>query len=143
MIELIQLGPADYERLVELWLRAGLPFRAGGRDSQNAFSQQLTSGVQAILAYQQGDMLIAAVVVTHDSRKGWINRLAVDPAWQRRGIGSRLITAAEEYLADQGIQIVAALIHTDNKRSIAAFHKAGYVTESDILYLCKRPGPDF
>jgi ribosomal protein S18 acetylase RimI-like enzyme len=68
--------------------------------------------------------------------------LAVDPAWQRRGIGSSLITAAEEYLHDQGIQIIAALIHRDNKRSIAAFHKAGYAPDSDILYFSKRPGSD-
>jgi ribosomal protein S18 acetylase RimI-like enzyme len=128
--------------LVNLWQRTGLPFRAGGRDSRVAFAQQLTSGIQAVLAYQEGDTLIAAVVVTHDSRKGWINRLAVDPTWQRQGLGSRLITAAENYLHAQGIQIIAALIHSNNKRSIAAFQKAGYLLDSDVLYFAKRPSMD-
>ena len=138
-MELTQLTPADYVRMVELWQRAGLPFRSGGRDSQDAFAQQLASGVQIVLAYQEGDELIGVLVVTHDSRKGWINRLAVDPSWQHQGIGLRLIRAAEEYLHKQGIQVIAILIHRDNERSIATFRQAGYNLEPDVLYFSKRP----
>lgn len=90
-MDLIRLGPGDYERVVELWRQAGLPIKPAGRDSKEAFARQLASDVQAILAYQIGSELIGAVVTTHDSRKGWINRLAVHPAWQRQGIGTRLI----------------------------------------------------
>jgi ribosomal protein S18 acetylase RimI-like enzyme len=125
--------------MVELWQRANLPFRSGGRDSQDAFAQQLASGVQIVLAYQEGDELIGVLVVTHDSRKGWINRLAVDPSWQHQGIGLRLIRAAEEYLHEQGIQVIAVLIDRDNERSIATFRQAGYNLEPDVLYLSKRP----
>lgn len=138
-MELTRLIPADYVRMVELWQRVGLPFRSGGRDSQDAFAQQLASGVQIVLAYQEGDELIGVLVVTHDSRKGWINRLAVDPSWQHQGIGLRLIRAAEEYLHEQGIQVIAVLIDRDNERSIATFRQAGYNLEPDVLYLSKRP----
>ena len=138
-MELTRLTPADYVRMVELWQRASLPFRSGGRDSQDAFAQQLASGVQIVLAYQQGNELIGVIVVTHDSRKGWLNRLAVDPGWRRQGIGLHLIRAAEEYLHDQGIQVIAVLIHSDNERSITTFRQAGYNLEPDVLYLSKRP----
>ncbi len=138
-MELTRLTPADYVRMVELWQRAGLTFRSGGRDSQDACAQQLASGVQIVLAYQQGNELIGVIVVTHDSRKGWLNRLAVDPSWRRQGIGLRLIRAAEEYLHDQGIQVIAVLIHSNNERSITTFRQAGYNSEPDVLYLTKRP----
>jgi ribosomal protein S18 acetylase RimI-like enzyme len=121
-------------------MAAGQPsFPTCGRDSQDAFAQQLASGVQIVLAYQEGDELIGVLVVTHDSRKGWINRLAVDPSWQHQGIGLRLIRAAEEYLHEQGIQVIAVLIDRDNERSIATFRQAGYNLEPDVLYLSKRP----
>jgi len=138
-VELIQLTPADYMRMVKLWQRANLPIRLGGRDSQDAFAQQLASGVQIILAYQQEGKLIGVIVVTHDSRKGWLNRLAVDPGWRRQGIGLRLIREAEDYLHNQGIQVIAVLINSDNERSTATFQQAGYNLEPDVLYLSKRP----
>lgn len=134
-----QLGPADYDRVADLWRRAGLPFRTTGRDSKEAFSRQLSSGIQTILGCVKDSELIGVIVATHDSRKGWINRLAVDPAWQRQGIGSLLIEAAEDELKQQGIQVIAALIFETNLRSIAAFENAGYEADKRILYFSKRP----
>jgi ribosomal protein S18 acetylase RimI-like enzyme len=138
---LVQLSAADFGRIVDLWRRAGLPFRVTGRDSQEAFAGQLESGMQTVLGYQDGDDLLGVILVTHDSRKGWINRLAVDPASRRQGIGTRLIAAAEKHLQSQGIQVFAALIHEDNRESIVAFGQAGYVHTPDVLYFSKRRDP--
>jgi ribosomal protein S18 acetylase RimI-like enzyme len=141
MMHLVQLAATDFERIVDLWQRAGLPFRPTGRDSQEGFARQLEAGVQTVLGYQSGADLLGVILVTHDSRKGWINRLAVDPAFRRQGIGTSLIAAAEEYLQRQGIQVFAALIHEDNQESIAAFGKAGYACIREVLYFSKRLDP--
>jgi ribosomal protein S18 acetylase RimI-like enzyme len=141
MRHLVQLGAADFERIVDLWQSAGLPFRPNGRDSREAFTSQLEAGVQTVLGYQSGADLLGAILITHDSRKGWINRLAVDPAFRRQGIGTSLIVAAEEYLQSQGIQVFAALIHEDNQESIAIFGKAGYARRREVLYFSKRLDP--
>ena len=97
----------------------------------------------AILGLRVGDRLMGAVIVTHDSRKGWINRLAVDPNTRRRGYGSRLVEAAEALLREQGINIIAALVESSNDVSVALFREAGY-TEIDggIHYLTKRDGEE-
>lgn len=137
-MQIKRLAPVDYDRVLDLWLRAGLPIRASGRDSKEAFSRQLTSGTQTILGYKKDGDLIGVIVATHDSRKGWINRLAVDPNWQRQGIGSLLIEAAEEELKRQGVKVIAALIFESNVRSIAAFKKAGYEADTRIRYFSKR-----
>jgi len=134
----------DYDQLTALWQCAGLhSVRPQGRDSRAALARQLQSGVQTILGLEIEGQLIGAVVATHDSRKGWINRLVVDPAHRRQGHATRLIAAAEQALRDQGMQIIAALIETDNPGSLALFRQAGYVEfDEGIHYVSKRDSRD-
>jgi len=139
-----RLGPEDYGALLALWQRAGLhSLKPRGRDSRAALARQLASGVQTILGLEVDGQLVGAVVVSHDSRKGWINRLAVDPGQRRRGYGARLVAAAEEVLREQGMRVIAALVESDNPASLALFRKAGYVEiDAGIHYLTKRDGDE-
>lgn len=141
-MDLIQLSAADYDRVVELWRLAGLPFRAKGRDARQAFIKQLESGVQTVLGLEQQGELVGVVVATHDGRKGWVNRLAIDPAHRRQGFALALIEAAEEHLSQQGIEVIATLIEAQNNVSRELFLRAGYQEHPDILYASKRPSSD-
>jgi ribosomal protein S18 acetylase RimI-like enzyme len=139
-----RLGLEDYDTLLALWRRAGLhSVKPQGRDSREALAQQLATGVMTIFGLDVKGQLAAAVIVTHDSRKGWINRLAVDPDYRRLGYGMRLIEAAEALLQEQGIPVTAALVMSDNAASLALFQKEGYVeVDFGIHYLTKREGDD-
>jgi ribosomal protein S18 acetylase RimI-like enzyme len=143
-LQIRRLGLGDYDALVALWQRAGLhSLKPQGRDSRAGLARQLASGVQTILGLEVDGQLVGAVVATHDSRKGWINRLAVDPDYRQRGHGGRLIAAAEEALRAQGMQVIAALVESDNPASLALFRTAGYVEiDPGIHYLTKRDGDD-
>ena len=138
----VYLTAADYPRIMALWEQAGLSIRPHGRDSQPALARQLAGGIQVILGLEEADRLVGVIVVTHDSRKGWLNRLAIDPAYRRQGLGLRLIQAAEEHLRSQGIEVIGALIEDWNSTSLALFAKAGYADHPGIRYLSKRPGPE-
>ena len=139
-----QLGPEDYDRLISLWLRAGLhSIRPKGRDSREALVRQMESGILKVLGLEMDGRMIGAVVTTHDSRKGWINRLAVDPDFRRQGCAQRLLEAAENVLHDQGIHIIAALIEGDNAASLSLFNRAGYQeVDTRMHYLSKRENPN-
>lgn len=135
-----ELSLDDYDNLLALWRKAGLhSLKPRGRDSRASVARQLESGVQTILGLEVDGHLVGAVVATHDSRKGWINRLAVAPAYRRRGYGARLIEAAEHTLRGQGMRIIAALIESDNPASLALFRKVGYVeVDKGMHYVSKR-----
>lgn len=136
------LGLPDYPAILDLWQRAGLTsIRPLGRDSYDSFAHQLTGGLQHIIGLHHGDQLVAVIVATHDGRKGWLNRLAVDPLHRRRGLGRRLIAAADEWLSAQGLEIWAVLIEEDNETSLELFQSQGYVLGRHILYLSKRRDP--
>lgn len=128
----------DYDAVSQLWQQAGLHVRLGGRDSREQFARQVADDRQTVIGVRDGDRLVGVVITTHDGRKGWINRLAVAPDYQRQGIARRLIGEAEQVLKSQGMQVIAALIEDWNKPSLALFAQAGYSDYEDIHYVTKR-----
>ena len=136
------LGTADYEEILRLWERAGLSVRLEGRDARDTFARQMADHRQRIVGLRAGTKLVAVVVLTHDGRKGWINRLAVDPAHRRRGLAGRLIAEAERWFTeDQGLEIWAALIEGANRDSQALFAALDY-QRHDVVYVSKRTRPE-
>jgi ribosomal protein S18 acetylase RimI-like enzyme len=137
-MELKTLGIEDYDAVMALWRRSGLPTRPLGRDSREAFARQFENGVQTVLGLEEAGQLIGVIIATHDGRKGWINRLAVDPDRRRQGHARRLIVAAEEALRAQGMHVIAVLIENHNAASLTLFEQAGYLRADHVCYLSKR-----
>ncbi|MCI2424850.1 GNAT family N-acetyltransferase [Candidatus Acetothermia bacterium] len=140
-IKIRRLTRDDYEALCALWKEAGLPFKPNGRDQQEKIAQQIESPCSIFLAAEQEGEFVGVILGTHDSRKGWINRLAVSPRYQQQGIATRLVSAVEEQLREQGIEIIAVLIEDWNKISLRLFERLGYMRHDDIVYYTKRKDP--
>ena len=139
-----QLDASHYSALIELWTTVGLPLKPRGRDSEAEYRRQLTLPQLAFFGLfdDNNDRLVATILVSHDGRKGWLNRLAVQPDYRRRGLGRRLINHAEEWLREQDIGIYACLIEGGNDTSLATFESCGYLDFDGIHYLTKRVKPD-
>jgi len=137
-MEIRRLQVEDYPRLVELWSKAGLPFKPKGRDSPQAIAKQMKENPDFFIGAFENGKLIGAVIASSDGRKGWINRLAVDPEYRRRGIAKAWTTEAEKALRQKGLKIFCALIEDSNKASKELFRKCGYVEHRDIIYFSKR-----
>ncbi len=137
-----QLSLSNYPEVLELWELVGLNPRVDGRDHPDRVKEQLESGNVTLLGKFDNNKLIGVVLVTHDERKGWINRLAVHPANQNQGIGKELVLAAEEHLLnDKQIEVYSALIFEDNTTSKLCFHNAGYTNWEEVSYFSKRVKP--
>jgi ribosomal protein S18 acetylase RimI-like enzyme len=145
MIESLDIRPfriEDYDTVISLWKRSRLPYRPKGRDTRERIDHELESANAVFLVAEHQEEIIGSVFATHDGRKGWINRLTVDPQWRRRGIAARLIQEAERLLADQGIQIIACLIEDWNADSKRFFESIGYKRFDRISYFTKKEHPD-
>lgn len=141
MPNLRHLTVDDYDAIIRLWKEAGLEsVRLQGRDSHDAFAAQLAAG-QRVIGLEDAGQLIGAVLVTHDTRKGWINRLAVHPDHRRKGYATELIAAAERELHELGFRMFAVLIEADNNASRELFAREGYKAH-DIVYMSKRNSDD-
>lgn len=132
-----QAEPADYDAIVELWLAAGLGVRPEGRESRSAFMRQLNHFGDLYLVAVDGNRLVGVVLGSHDHRKGWINRLAVHPAYRRCGVATALVRACEAALWSHQIGIIAALVELENDASAAFFEGLGYRCDVPVRYLRK------
>ncbi len=137
-MEIRRLTINDYEEMNKLWTRAGLPFKPKGRDSKKAIAMQMQSNPDFFLGAFEDNHFVGAVILSCDTRKGWINRLAIDPDFRHRGIAKALVAESEKTLRKHGIRIFCALIEDYNKASKELFKKCGYVEHSDIVYFSKR-----
>ncbi|MGC8662888.1 MAG: GNAT family N-acetyltransferase [Thermoplasmata archaeon] len=132
------LSIKDYSKIVELWKKAGLKFNPDGRDNERAISEQMIKQPNMFLGAFDNEKLVGIALLTDDGRKGWINRLAVDPEYRRKGVAKELIRRAEELFRSRGIFLFAALIEDWNTPSQTLFEKIGYKKHSDIYYFSKR-----
>lgn len=90
------------------------------------------------LGAEEEGKLVGVVIATYDGRKGWLNRIAVDPAYRGKGLGLKLTRVGERALRKRGAKIIALLVERSNLASLNLAQKAGYVIAEDILYLTKR-----
>jgi len=136
------LSVEDYDTIIDCWTRAGLSHRPKGRDARSHISREIEGGTATFLAAMQEEIVVGLVLVTHDGRKGWINRLAVLPEYRQLGIGRSLVRKAERILQEQGILIVTCLIEAENPLSMRFFESLEYVRHPEIVYFAKRMVPD-
>jgi len=133
-----RLSVNDYDEIVKLWSRANLPFKPKGRDSEEAIAVQMKATPEFFLGAFVHNRLVGTVIISCDTRKGWINRLAVDLDYRKRGIAKALIAESEKILRKRGIRIFCALIEDYNAVSKKLFKECDYVEHHDIIYFSKR-----
>ena len=137
-MDIRSLTTKDYEALVRVWEEAGLPYRPKGRDGREQMARQIENHPDLYIGAFESDELVGVVIGNYDGRKGTINRLAVLPRCQRKGIATALVDSCEKALRARGVEVISTLIETPNDPSVAFFKRVGYVVHEDIVYLSKR-----
>jgi N-acetylglutamate synthase len=115
----------DYEAAVELWKRVeGLDVAEGDdRETIRRFLKQ-NAGLSRVAI--DGPTIVGAVLCGHDGRRGYIYHLAVDPAYQWRGLGKRLIDECLAGLKRVGLERANILVAKDNPRGREFWRRCGW-----------------
>lgn len=132
----------DYESIIHIWQRAGLPYKPGGRDSRKMMTTEMSHDYCAYFGLFDSNTMIGLGIANFDGRRGWINRVAIDPEFRGQGLAGLLIEALESFLRELGAVVICALIEEINTPSMDCFEKAGFTCEPTFRYFTKRDSAD-
>jgi N-acetylglutamate synthase len=131
----------DYDGVIKLWREANIPIRPQGRDSREKIKQQIENGITIFLVAEIEGKIVGVVLGTHDGRKGWINRLAVDVNYRRQHIAVKLVQELEHRFDQIGLDVTACLIEEENSISMEFFKELGFAEWSG-KYFSRRKSPE-
>jgi ribosomal protein S18 acetylase RimI-like enzyme len=128
-LRLREFTMADYEVVEELWRRAGLWMRPSDAPEQVAL--KLRRDPDLFLVACVGACTVGVTMGGWDGRRAYVYHLAVDPQWQRRGVGDRLMDELEKRFRVKGALKAKLQIMVGNDASVAFFAARGYRLETD------------
>jgi len=70
--------------------------------------------------------VVGSIIAAFDGWRGYIYRLAVHPAFRRKGIARRLVDSAHESFASWGAKRITALVETDHPWAVSFWSAVGY-----------------
>ncbi|MDQ0507557.1 GNAT family acetyltransferase [Xanthobacter agilis] len=126
------LEEADIPALVDLWARAGLIRPWNDPHADIALARR--GPHSTILAMKAGPTLLGAVMVGHDGHRGWVYYLAIDPDHQRQGLGSLILSAAQDWLRARAVPKLMLMVRPDNADVRAFYHAEGFIEEPRIVF---------
>ena len=130
-LRMAQLDDAEnIARLVNAAFRAERFFTDGDRTNPEKVRELLQKG--KFLLMEEGGKLTGCVYVELRGDRGYFGLLAVEPALQRSGLGSRMVAAAEDYCRAADFRFMDLTIVNLRTELPAFYHRLGY-TESGTL----------
>lgn len=131
--------PADSEAVVELWRDCGLvrPWNDPTKD----IARKLNVQAEWFLVGTLDDQIVATVMAGYDGHRGWINYLAVAPAFRSQGLGQTIMKEAENRLKAVGCPKINLQIRRDNLSAIQFYERIGF-SRDDVVSYGKRLIPD-
>jgi len=126
---------SDKKDIIQLWQDCGLivPWNDPQRDIERKLSVQ----PELFLIGLINDTIIATAMVGYEGHRGWVNYLAVEPKFQRQGVGKQMMEEAEHRLLNLGCPKIQVQMRNTNAGVIKFYRKLGYL-QDEVVNLGKR-----
>jgi ribosomal protein S18 acetylase RimI-like enzyme len=122
----------DENAVVDLWRACGLV--VGNGDLVRDFRAVRAKPASDILAaFDQQGALIGSIAVGHDSNRGWLHYVSVDPTRRKHGVGRDLVRAAEQWLAARDVVDVHLTVRSANADVVRFYEQIGYGAVPSIM----------
>ena len=125
----------DEDAVVDLWLQCQLvvPWNNPRKD----IARKLKVNPEMFLVGLLKGKVIASIMGGYEGHRGWINYLAVNPAYQRQNIGIRMVEVVEQRLRSMGCAKICLQVRLTNPVAISFYESIGYKNDQ-VVGLGKR-----
>jgi GNAT superfamily N-acetyltransferase len=144
-------GPQDVARLREIATAAYAPYvsRIGKQPAPMTADYAAAVAEDEVWVAVAGDVIVGLLVLVPAADHLLLENVAVDPGWQGRGIGARLLAVAEERAAHAGLAEIRLYTNAAMTENIAYYPGHGYIETHrgqgdgfDRVYFSKRLDAD-
>ncbi|MEV0173842.1 GNAT family N-acetyltransferase [Streptomyces sp. NPDC050803] len=122
-------GPEDLDTVLAFWKTAAEGTSIS--DDRAGVERLVARDPEALVLAERNGELVGTVIAGFDGWRCHLYRLAVHPDRRRQGIGSALLTAAEERFVALGGRRGDAMVLQRNELAHHAWHAAGYAPQEE------------
>jgi ribosomal protein S18 acetylase RimI-like enzyme len=130
-------GIEDYDAVFALWQQSDGICINSVDDSREGIARYLGRNPSSCFVAEATGGIVGAVLSGHNGRSGDIHHACVANEHQSSGIGTRLVDAALEALAAEGISHVVLHVYQSNEAGRAFWEKHGFESFSELIYYSK------
>ncbi|WP_141433145.1 GNAT family acetyltransferase [Bacillus sp. 03113] len=124
----------DFDAVTNLWKKAGLILSRS--DTFEGMKEKLKRDPELFFVLEDSTRIIGVVMGSYDGRRGWINHLAVDPEYQGRNIGQKIMAELELRFKQAGCEKINLLIELDNEKVQGFYKKQGF-KKDELIFMEK------
>lgn len=125
----------DYDQVYALWESVEGVGLHDYEDSREGISAFLDRNPSICFVATCDDSIVGAVLCGHDSRRGYLQHLAVQPDQRGQGIGQMLVDACLEGLKALNIRKCTIMVFGDNDTGLEFWRNRGWKTRDDMIIM--------
>lgn len=132
-LEIRSFRPDDLNGVIGLWHSCDLirPWNDPSKD----IARKLRVNPEWFLVAILGNELVGSIMIGYEGHRGWINYLAVSPAFRRRGIGTELMETAEGILRAAGSPKINLQVRAGSDEEFSWFYRRlGFRLDEVVCY---------
>ena len=126
-----------YDDVVQLWNKAGIS--VGSSDSKKEIERMLERNPNLFLIGKIEENIIAVVMGGFDGRRGYVHHLAIDPIYQKKGYGKKLVDDLISEFRRIGVHKIHLFIEKQNQAVVDFYNNLGWQMRNDLIMMSYIP----
>jgi ribosomal protein S18 acetylase RimI-like enzyme len=122
-----------YDEVLSLWKRVGLSI--GFSDEKAEVQRMLERNRGLLLIGKVNNKVIGVVEGGYDGRRGYVHHLAIDPEFQKRGYGTRIMLELMERFRQYKVYKVHLFVEKHQKSVVSFYKKLGWEKRTDLIMM--------
>jgi ribosomal protein S18 acetylase RimI-like enzyme len=124
MLEIEVFSMDYYDEIMDLWKSTGISI--GSSDDKAEVERMLARNPDLFLIGKEDDKVIGVVEGAFDGRRGYVHHLAIDPVYQKKGYGKKLMNNLMERFREKKIHKIHLFVEKSNKNAINFYKHLGW-----------------
>ena len=138
-MEIRSFAVEDEKAVIELWQKCNLV--RSWNNPESDIKRKLKVNPELFLIGILDGKIVATAMGGYEGHRGWVNYLAVDPAYQKKGFGRQLMAEIEKRLLALDCPKINLQVRSGNTSALEFYSRIGY-KDDNVVSLGKRIIPD-